>query len=133
MKKTLDLDGLTVTVTLQPDMYGRPTVVELNLSGRAVTAEDLRKIPIGRMEQQAATSGNRQPLHAREPGESSDDFSVRVSEAFKAVAATTRWPAGILAKEAGVTVGTAHNWIREARIRGLLPPAERRKSGGGPS
>jgi hypothetical protein len=125
--RTIDLDDLTVVATLEPDRYGRPTVVELHLSGRVIAAEDLRAIPIGQIEAEAAASTDRSPLHPRQPGESAEAFSARVADAFKAVAATTRWPATTLAREAGVAVGTVHRWIGEARLRGMLPPASRRK------
>lgn len=128
MKRALDLDGLTVTATLEPDQYGRLVVVDLHIAGRAITGEDLRKIPIGAIEQQASVaSGERRMLHPREPGESVDALMARVAAAFKAVAATTPRPAGVLAREAGVSVGTMHNWIWQARKGGLLPPGDRRK------
>ncbi|MGH3872064.1 MAG: hypothetical protein ACRDSR_11220 [Pseudonocardiaceae bacterium] len=58
-----------------------------------------------------------------------DEFYVSVAAAYAEHAPRTRAPAKKIASEAGVPITTAHRWIREARRRGFLPPAQRGKAG----
>lgn len=127
MKTTFDFNGLTVTATFAPDEYGRPLVAELHLTGRAITTEDIRRIPIAQLEAEAA---NPCPVDSldRCDGESASDFSARVATAYRQAASFSAKPAHVIAQTSGVTAGTANNWIHEARLRGLLPQGNRRKA-----
>lgn len=125
MEKTFDLDGLTVTATFEPDQYGRPMVVELHLSGRSITTDDIRRIPIVQWKTELVTERPVEPI-TRRTGESTDKFSARVASAYIAVAAFSPRPAALLAEASGVPLPTVHTWIREARLRGLLPASGRR-------
>jgi hypothetical protein len=73
-------------------------------------------------------TANRPPL-TRPDGSDPAAFSKRVAEAYNAAVLTTSKPATVLAAEAGVPVTTVHRWIREARLRGHLPPAKKGRAG----
>lgn len=116
-----------------------------------ITARDLRDVPLGRIEvwvNELAHQGlvdvikpklsdavqfddpatgtptwvdKLPPAGKRDKG---DEFYRRVGEVYgKAAVASTR-PAADLATVWEVPVTTIHRWIREARRRGFLPPAE---------
>lgn len=74
-----------------------------------------------------ATSPRREPLTA--PTRLDDDFLRRVADAYRDVAADGRWPAVVLADEAGVSRSTVRRWVLEARKRGHLPPGSQGKVG----
>lgn len=59
-----------------------------------------------------------------------DDFYARVADAYAFFAGRSQSPARDLAAKNGVPVTTVHRWVKEARARGLLPPASGRGSGG---
>jgi hypothetical protein len=56
-----------------------------------------------------------------------DKFYVDVAEAFAYLVVTSSRPATDLAEANDVPVTTVHRWVREARRRGVLPPASRPK------
>jgi hypothetical protein len=69
------------------------------------------------------------PQLTRPDGATPEEFYPRVAAAYLEYAQLTRAPAKEMAAEAGVPVTTAHRWIREARRRGVLPPARKGKAG----
>jgi hypothetical protein len=71
----------------------------------------------------------RRPWLTRPDGSDPDAFYEQVARAYREYAAQGHAPARDIANEAGVPVGTAHGWIREARRRGHLPPGRKGKAG----
>lgn len=65
----------------------------------------------------------------RPDGTDPDGFAERVAAAYREYVMETRSPALKIAEEAGVPVGTARGWIREARRRGKLPQGHKGKAG----
>ena len=70
----------------------------------------------------------RTPL-TRPDGSDPDGYYRRVAAAYRSAATQSSRPAMVLAAEAGVPVTSVHRWVREARRRGFLPPAEKGKAG----
>ena len=70
----------------------------------------------------------REPL-SRPDGTNPDTFSQQVATAYNEAVLKTSAPAVALAEEADVPVKTVHRWIREARLRGHLPPARQGRAG----
>jgi hypothetical protein len=116
----------------------RPQVTGLCVVGEKVTADVLRSIPVSRLEAIAPTLvaqmaegsalSGLEPL-ARREGEHPDDFSKRVAQHYRRFAAASSKPTKDLAGHAGVPLPTMRSWIREARLRGYLPPGTRGKAG----
>jgi hypothetical protein len=120
---------------------GRYHVEELRLLG-GVSAERLRSIPLGRIEAAGnallhGSGGARLGVPARIPQElrSSavrgypDRFYEAVAAAYHTLAAMTPKPVVALAEANEVPVTTAQRWVREARVRGMLPPGRQGTSG----
>jgi hypothetical protein len=59
------------------------------------------------------------PIGRKKP----DDFYRQVAEAYSYLGGQSRRPAEELAARNAVPVTTVHRWVKEARRRGLLPPA----------
>jgi hypothetical protein len=57
-----------------------------------------------------------------------DSFYIDVARTYHAGAANTGKPVEAVAQQYGVARTTAVNWVREARVRGHLPPAQRGKA-----
>lgn len=124
---------------------GRPVIGGLLLLAEdAITAEMLRKIPVATLENgvavgldsEAARAALQRELEALPPLERTEDmtpeaFSALLAEHFKAWAKAVPHPAAAMAAHANVKPPTMHTWIREARLRGLLPPAKRKKGRAG--
>ncbi|MFD8563894.1 hypothetical protein ACFV1N_42055 [Streptosporangium canum] len=114
---------------------GRYVLSAVMLVGDAITADVLRKVPVAELENSINISASevredvdKLPPLRRTPEVSAEDFSRLVAEHFKTWRRGVPHPAGAMAADAGVSVGTVHNWLREARIRGFLPPAKRGKA-----
>ncbi|GAA1837065.1 hypothetical protein [Actinomadura chokoriensis] len=90
-----------------------------------VTLADLRK----RVDKVKAHRQRLAAKLARPTGEDPDGFYRQVAAAYSDQAAVTRSPAKALAEQAKVPVTTVHRWVREARRRGFLAPAEKGKAG----
>ncbi len=135
--------GLRVAARFTEDSEGRKALTGLVLLGDpAITASSLRRIAVSTMENQASLSGAwvrnrkaRQPTHADElrklpplhrDGVPPEEFAARVAEHYKVWARVTPHPAAAMSEEWGVKAPTMAGWIREARLRGLLPPARGR-------
>ncbi|GGR78477.1 hypothetical protein GCM10010169_23320 [Micromonospora fulviviridis] len=117
---------------------GRWVLTGLLLLGEAITAEQLRKVPVSALENSTNLSAGdafdqmRAELDKLPPLRRDDmapeDFSRLVAEHFKVWARYVPHPAAAMAAEWKVKPPTVHTWIREARLRGHLPPARRGKS-----
>lgn len=116
---------------------GRLVVSALLLVGDAITAESLRAVRMVALENSANLS-NRDArdalsdLRARGPLKRTGDmspeqFSELVAEHYRVWSRFVPHPVAAMAKEAGVKAPTVHSWIRDARLRGLLPPGRRGK------
>ncbi|MEJ7772527.1 MAG: hypothetical protein WKF51_11550 [Geodermatophilaceae bacterium] len=127
--------GTGYVVLYSPASSGRLVVSALLLVGEALTSDTLRHVPISAFENAANLSRhdvNRQALAdlpplRRSPELSSEEFSKLVADHYLLWAAAVPNPASAMAAEHGVKLPTMHGWIREARLRGLLPRAQRGK------
>jgi len=132
-------DGVRVYVRWEEE-GGRSRVTGLTLAGGPITTDALRSISVSRLENLPAAlrdfrltaperfAADMIPL-AREPGEDPESFSERVAFYYRVFAATSSKPTKALAEHAGVPMATMRGWIREARLRGKLPPGTRGKAG----
>lgn len=125
-------DGMAVRYRTD-SRSGRLIVCGLRVEGDAVTADDLRRIPLARIEAKANLGDGRAvaelPPLARPDGADPDAWSRGFAEHYRAWAIRTPHPAARIAEAAGVPVVTVHRWVREARLRGHLPFAARGKAG----
>ena len=127
--------GAAYVALFSPASSGRLVVSALLLVGEALTAETLRRVPMSAIENAANLSRqdvNRQALAdlpplRRSPDLSAEDFSQLVADHYRLWAEAVPNPAAAMAAEHGVKLPTMHGWIREARLRGLLPKAQRGK------
>jgi hypothetical protein len=115
---------------------GRLVLSGLVLLGDVVTTDVMRKVPVVELENSVNLSRDdvtkevRQlPTLERTPGMSPEQISELVAQHYKTWARGVPHPAAAMAAEYGVKVPTIHAWIREARLRGYLPPAQRGKRG----
>lgn len=118
---------------------GRWVVSGLLLRGDALTADQLRRVPMAALENSQNLSDSDAidrvradlqgvPELRRADGMGPEDFSRLVAEHYTVWARYVRHPADAIAAEYGVKPPTVHTWIREARLRGFLPPAQRGKA-----
>jgi hypothetical protein len=61
------------------------------------------------------------------PGKKPDEFYRQVADRFTYLGTVSTRPASELAAANEVNVSTIHGWVKEARRRGLMPAADRRK------
>lgn len=115
---------------------GRYVLSAVMLVGEAITSEILRKVPVAALENSINISAStvreevdKLPPLQRTSEMTAEEFSRLVARHYTTWTRGVPHPAGAMAADAGVTVGTVHNWLREARIRGFLPPAKRGKAG----
>lgn len=131
-------DTTPAWVVAKPDASGRLVITGLLVTGTAITSDSLRRIPIkvieARLNQDRASgidpiraTAHLSPL-ARANGMSAEEFSGLVAEHYQIWAAATATPVAGLAAHWGLKSATAHSWVREARLRGLLPAARRTKA-----
>jgi len=111
--------GYDNAIVIEPGEGKEPALAEL----RALAAD----APNG-LRSWLEAPGGRQAL-TRPDGSDPDAFYAQVAQAYREYAPRTRAPAVEIAKEAGVPVGTARGWIREARRRGHLPAGRQGKAG----
>lgn len=119
---------------------GRWTVTGVLLLSDGVRTEDLRRVPIGALEvsmnvEQSGSAVDVQdvddlPPLVRSPGTRPEDWSKLVAAHYTAWARRGANPGAEMARRWGVNRQTVAAWIREARLRGMLPPARRPKTGG---
>lgn len=87
------------------------------------------KIVADQQREQLRSGVDRRRQLTRPDGVDPDEFYQAVASAYGGYAVQSNAPAKLIATEAGVPVGTAHRWIREARRRGFLPPARKGRAG----
>lgn len=107
-------------------------IAAINDSG--IGASDLRKLPLGAIEN-AINLGSHGgpddvefeslPPLVRDPAIRPEDWSRLVAEHYKAWARRGSNPGAAISKRWGVNRQTVAAWVREARLRGFLPPARR--------
>jgi hypothetical protein len=113
----------------------RPEVTGICVAGGKITTEMLRAVPISRMENLRSLVDDGRPADefaeplARRAGESAAEFSERVARYYRVFAAFSSSPTKDLAEHSGVPLPTMRTWIREARLRGSLPPGTQGKAG----
>lgn len=116
----------------------RPKVTGFCVVADPVTTEGLRAVPISRLENLARLMDD--PMSAdqffteltplqRRKGEPPEEFSERVAWYYRVFSVTSSKPTKDLAEHSGVPLSTMRSWIREARLRGHLPPGTPGKSG----
>lgn len=118
------LAGVMVLADIRPDG-----------PGDAVTAEMLRKVSVTAMENSANLTGVDELIHGQldelprleRADRGPEEFSRIVAEHYKVWAQYVTHPVAAMAAEAKVKPATMHTWVREARLRGFLPPARRGK------
>ena len=108
-----------------------PSVQLLIIQGARITADSLRLVPMATLERQyleetvPEIDPETLPPLVRS-GLSPEAFSRRVADHYRAWQQLDPHPAKRMADEYGLKQATVHSWIREARLRGILPAAERR-------
>jgi hypothetical protein len=139
--------GAALWAMTEEDADGRWVVTGIVLLAEAVTADMLRKVPIEAIENSTNlgvrledAEGSTVLAHDRahtelaklprlERGDlESEEFSRLVAEHYRVWARYVPHPAAAMAAQADVKPPTMHTWIREARLRGFLPPAKRGKA-----
>jgi hypothetical protein len=118
-----------LSVRLRRNEFGRMVVSGVHIEVDAVTADMLRAIPIRAIETRANHPGaTDEPTPAvRSDATPPEDFSRAVATWYSAWARRSPTPVAEMARQVGVKLPTAHSWVREARLRGFLPAAKRRK------
>lgn len=108
------------------------------LLGDAVNVRDLAKVKlvaiensvslgVAQAEEVAREELAKLPPLTRDPDTSPEEWSARVAAHFRIWARAVPNPGAAIAAEWGVNRQTVGSWIREARLRGLLPPARAKK------
>ncbi|WP_232667899.1 hypothetical protein [Pseudonocardia sp. TRM90224] len=139
-----DLEPIEHTVVMHLDVVEGRLVctrldVEMVQGGPSVTAEVLRRIPVGRFLREAAASGltvfevdvekegQTHPFVAPPPDFAeagmTDDVLREVARLYHWALATGDAPLGLLEREYGVPRGKASRWISVARRRGYVKDA----------
>jgi hypothetical protein len=150
--------AVNVHVTYKPTP-DRWVIDEIRYALPRITARHLRDLPLGKIEvwvNQLAQQGFVAMIDAKRPelsdtphfaitedtatwapklppapskGPKGDDFYRFIGDVYGKAATVSTRPAAELAKVWEVPVTTVHRWIREARRRGHLPPAEAGRRG----
>lgn len=127
---------------------GRQVLAGIVIMGDAITADMLHSVPIAAMENgrnlgrrlvdnedlaRIANDVVREELAKLTPLQQADrsdpvEFSRLVAEHYKVWDRAVPHPVAAMAAEAKVKAPTVHTWVREARLRGFLPPARRGKA-----
>ncbi|MFC4535693.1 hypothetical protein [Sphaerisporangium dianthi] len=114
---------------------GRYVLSAVLVVGDAVTTDTLRRVPVVALENSLNISQDtvreevdKLPPLQRTPGMSPEDFSALVARHYTTWARGVPHPAAAMAADSETKLPTVHTWIREARLRGFLPPARRGKS-----
>jgi len=131
------IPGAALVAQFTESESGRWVLSGVLLLGEAITADQLRKIPVATLENSVNLTNQTArkfmdeviaQLPVLERGDlAPEEFSRRVAEHYRAWAKVVPHPAAEMAGHAGVKAPTVHTWIREARLRGFLPPARRGK------
>lgn len=110
---------------------GRLVMSGLLVLDAAITTDRLKVVPVRALENEANAerSSRRDDLAPLiRDGRTAEEFAHLVADHYRAWAATTPHPVAAMAAAAGAKPPTVHSWVREARLRGFLPPAHRTKS-----
>ncbi|MFD0685904.1 hypothetical protein [Actinomadura fibrosa] len=117
--------------------WGTGPLTGVCLVGEAVTASLVRSIPVGRLELLNRNESGfpigllkkeLAPLQ-RERNTDPERFAEQVANYYTGFARWSSRPVKEMAEHSGVPVATMRSWIREARLRGKLPPGTRGKAG----
>lgn len=132
--------GTRLYVRWEGEEGERPRVTGFCVAGPEITTDIIRKVPVTRLEnlRQWATERmdslaansfeNLEPLR-RSKNLTPEQFAEQVAWHYKMFAAYSSSPTKDLAEHSGVPLSTMRSWIREARLRGKLPPGTPGKSG----
>jgi hypothetical protein len=126
------INGTRLYVTWATDEDGRSELTGLCIQASAVTGELLRMIPVARLSRLPAAVrlnvAEIAPLRRRKD-DAPEEFADRVAWYYRVFGQMTSHPAKAIAEHSHVPVGTVRGWIREARMRGKLPPGTRGRAG----
>jgi hypothetical protein len=119
------------------DLYDMATFIEFGANEYRFLDDPDGELSLGRLREEADGAPSefkilqqiRRPKLTRPDGTDPDAFYSLVADAYREYAPQTSKPGTRIAEEAGVPIGTAHGWIREARRRGHLPPGRKGKAG----
>lgn len=115
---------------------GRIYLSGLCLPHLPITADLLRSVPVGRLENlpradnpSSRVAVEELPTLRRNQGEDPSAFAERVAKYYRAFSQLSSKPAKLISEHSEVPLPTVHGWIREARLRGKLPPGRKGKAG----
>lgn len=126
------IDGARLYVTWAKRDDGRSELSGLCVQASPVTSDLLRAIPVARLGRVPAAERfdvtELAPLRRRKD-DAPEEFADRVAWYYRVFGQMTSHPAKAIADHSHVPVGTVRGWIREARMRGKLPPGTRGRAG----
>jgi hypothetical protein len=124
--------GTRLYVTWETGENGRSELTGLCVTGQPITGEMLRAVPVSRLTRLPAAQqvdlSQITALH-RSKNASPEEFAADVAWYYGVFGQLSPHPAKAIAEHSGVPVGTVRGWIREARMRGALPPGTRGRAG----
>jgi hypothetical protein len=133
--KSSGLPGTGMAAGYTKNESGRYVLSMVVLTGDAITTDIVRRVPVVALENSVNISGNdvraeidTLPPLRRTPGMTPEEFSRLVAQHYTTWARGVPHPVAAMAADAGAKLPTVHTWVREARLRGFLPPAKRGKS-----
>lgn len=138
-EETSGVPGLCLAAQYGESADGYTVLTGLLTFGEAITADHLRKISVAKLENPVNLSkdlahrkirqeAKKLPPLRREPDMEPEKFSKLVAQHYQLWAKYVPHPAAALAAEWDVKAPTMAGWIREARLRGFLPAAKRKKA-----
>jgi hypothetical protein len=114
---------------------GPAKITGLCIVGDEITQRVLREIPTVPLENfdadivKGVTLKELPPLRRSEYKDDPEGFTETVAFYYRVFVMQSNTPAKAMAEHSSVPVATMHAWIREARLRGQLPPGRRGKAG----
>lgn len=130
--------GFLVELVLRP-IDGRKAVTELHISplsnqelGQPLSSALLRKLPLGRMAEDALHMELQGEIHTlSNPVRRDDSFYAEVASSYlELINLRDPHPAETMSNALGVSPRTVHAWLGKARKRGLLTSAGAGQAGG---
>jgi len=132
------IDGADLWARYGRSPSGRWALSGVMLLGDAITSAQLRKVPVAALENSwnlsnAQASAKRDeisdlPPLKRTPDMTPEAFSRLVAEHYRRWADLVPHAVPAMAADCGASRATVHSWVREARLRGFLPPGRERKT-----